>query len=380
MFRYWTDLKLVGFGTSFGMVLPEPYESEDFISRFLTIPVFGSCIPYIYYYTTRNGRSEKNVITREELTELMKEKERPIIYIDMNCKIMDALSMPVQRHLYRLSNSRVPHEMIYGNVERPCMAPLEYPSGHHGNMTVILTIMPPGTKGDYPCFSLSNGPGFYYEYAMYIMEYLRNYFPGLGTVGEINRDEMWTDGSSYTNSIYNYEKIQMPIRFGIEHTLRRLGECDIVRSYKKYYHDGWKYDRISQFRMVNLPEEYPRKELIYFFSEYVDHVVWVLQQRWDTYRTICATATHIMLPKPERYGKSLETMTHLKKRLMDVKDSSNDSHYCGYLAFANIDQQIVGEFRVPWYMKSYLLMLLDLKNQGKIDQIKSQMYHKQMLE
>lgn len=407
MVLYRNDLELVGSDANFDMVLPDlnPKRTVDFVTCFLSIPLFCSCQPDIYYYNTINGRSEKLPMTREELKAQVREETRPLIYIDVNCQIMDALPDHVQSTLYQISETRSPHESLYGNVESPCMAPVEYKSGRRGNMTVTLKIMPHGMKQrwytdksailkgyvhheellmsdhyDYPCFSLSSGPGFYYEYAIFIMEYLREHFPGLGTAGGVGRDGKWTDGFTYANSIYNYEKIQLPVRFNVEHTLKRLRDCDIIRSYRSYFKEGWNYDRIEQFRMVNLPEEYPRKERIMFFSEYADYVEWVLHQNWDTYKTICATAAHVILPKPERYGRCLETMSRLRKNLLDVGEDHNDIHYCGHLSFAYIDGQLVGEFRVLWYMKNYLLNLLDLKDSGRIDQIKAQMYQRLIYE
>ena len=405
MFLYWTDLELVGSDTKFDMVLPAYNRSAEFVSCFLSIPIFGSCEPHIYYYGLKGSKSEKIVLNRKQLMELVEEPGRPIVYIDINCQIIDALPKKVQKVLYQLSETRTPHEPEYGNVEHPCMKPIEYHSGTRGNMTVTLTIMPPGTKRrwytdksavlkgyvhheelltkaqpDYPCFSLNAGPGFCYEYAIYIMEYLREHFLGLGTAGGVGTDGKWTDGFSYTNSLYKYERIQLPIRIGIEHTLKRLWDCDIIRSYQNYYQDGWKYDQIKQFRMVNLPEEYPRSERIFFFSEYVNYIEWVLRQNWEVYKTICATAVHIMLPKPEHYKNNLEMVSHLNQRLEDVTDTHNDSHFCGYLSFLNINDQLVGEFRIPWYMKEYLLMLLDLKDSGKIDQMRAPMYRRHLME
>lgn len=407
MVLYCDDLELIGSDANFDMVLPDsnPKRTVEFISCFLSIPLFCSCQPEIYYYNIRNGRSEKLSMTLEELKEQVREEAHSMIYIDVNCQIMDALSDHVQSTLYQLSETRSPHESVYGNVEYPCMAPIEYPSGKRSNMTVTLKIMPHKTKPrwytdksallkgyvyheelllsdyhDYPFFSLNAGPGFYYEYAIFIMEYLREHFLGLGTAGGVGRDGKWTGGLTYANSIYDFARIQLPVRFNVDHTLKRLRDCDIIRSYRSYYKNGWRCDRIEQLRMVNLPEEYPHRERILFFSEYVGYVEWVLHQNWDTYKTICATAVHILLPGPERYSWCLETMSCLRKNLPDVGAAHNDSHYCGYLSFTYIDGQLVGEFRVPWHMKNYLLNLLELKDSGRIDQLKAQMHQRQIYE
>jgi len=386
---------MIGADTDFDMVLPSRDQLKDFISHFLTTPVFSSCLPRFYYYQHNGDNFEKIIISHFALMKMLDTNDRPILHIDVNCEAMDALSKRIQKRLFQLSETRIPHEPIYGNVEHPCMPPFNHSNCQRDSTTVTLIIMPLGTKQnwytdkntllrgyvhhqellrssqyDYPCLSLNVKPGFYYEYAIFIMDYLRERFPEMGTTGGVGTQSGWTDGFVYSNSIYDYEKIQLPVRHTIEDTLKRLRDCSIIRSYQKYYQRRWNYDRINQFRMVNPPAGYHRKDWILFFSEYAEHVEKVLRQDWDAHRMICATATHIILPKPTQYSGCLEIKRHLERSLTDVKDSDKDSHYCGYLSFAVINGQVVGEFRIPWYMKSYLLMLLEMRDTGRMDYIR----------
>lgn len=395
MFLYWIGLEMIGADTDFDMVLPGRDHLKDFVSDFLATPVFCSDTAKFYYYQNNGENFEKIVISHFALMKMLESNNRPILHIDINCEVMDALPRRIQKRLFELSETRIPHEPIYGNVENPCMPPVDQSQSQRSNTTVTLIIMPPGTKQnwytdknailrgyvhhqdllrssqfDYPCLSLNIKPGFYYEYAIYIMDYLREHFPDMGTTGGVGVRSGWTDGFTYSNSIYDYEKIRMPVSHNVEDTLKRLRDCSIIRSYQKHYHRRWNYDRINQFRMANPPDGYHRRDWILFFSEYVDHVEKVLKQDWDDHRMICATAAHIILPKPTQYSGCLEVKRHLEKTLVDVNDIDKDSHYCGYLSFAVIDGQVVGEFRIPWYMKAYLLLLLELRDAGRMDYIR----------
>ena len=400
MFLYWNGYEIDGSDTDFDIVLPEQQEITEFVKCFLSIPVFGNSKPHIYH--AKSNPHKTATINKTKLMELLEQGDRPELFIDINCQVMDVLPKKVQTALYHLSETRTPHEVVYGNVENPCMAPIDQQYHTRGNMTVSLTIMKPGTKKgwytakdaildgyvhheelllsddyDYPCFSLNVGPGFYYEYAIYIMEYLRDHFPGLGTVGGLDSSGGWTDGGTYSNSIYGYEKIQLPIKYNIRNSLKHLMDCDIVRSYRRYYKMGWNYDLLNEFRIVNIPKEKWGKEYLLSFDEYVDHVEEVLENQKNSFSSICQTAVNIFLPFPTRFEKRPELLKHLKDNLIDVKDIYREWHYCGYLAFAKVDGQVVGEFRVPWYMKSYLITLLEMKDSGHLGYIKSEVFQRQ---
>lgn len=399
MFLHWNGYEIDGSDTDFDIVLPERQQIIEFVKCFLSIPVFGTCKPRIYYNSNKNGMIKKIEINQTKLMKLLSQGERPIIYIDVNCQIMDAFPDKIQHELYQLSENRTPHEPIYGNVECPCMAPVDQQYLTRSNMTVTLTILHDGTQRqwcnerkrgrsgyihhqelflpdecDHPCFSLNVGPGFYYEYAIYIMEYLRDHFPGLGTSGGLDCSGGWTDGCTYSNSIYGYEKIQLPVRYSIKNTLKRLTECEIIRSYRNYYQNGWNYSLLNQFRMVNVAKFNNKKECLLSFGQYADYVESVLEQEYNLFQAISKTAIYIILPKPDRFEKRPELLKYLRDSLIDVRDQRRNWHYCGYLSFAQIKGQIVGEFRVPWYMKSYLLTLLQLKDLGKIDYVKAETY------
>lgn len=405
MFLYWDGYEIDGSDTDFDIVLPEQREIVDFVTCFLSIPVFGSCKPHIYYSSGRGGAAKKVEISPAKLMKMLPKGDRPVIYIDMNCQIMDALPEKVTDHLFRLSEGRTPHEPVYGNVECPCMAPIDQHYHTRGNMTVTLAVMSPGTQkrwseekdkllhgylhhqelflsqqDDFPCFSLNVGPGFYYEYAIYIMEYLRDCFPGLGTAGGLDCSGGWTDGCTYSNSIYGYEKVQLPVKYSVKNTLKRLTECEIIQSYRNYYQNGWKYVLLNHFRMVNVSEDRSGKENLMSFSQYADYVEQILEREEDPYQLLCKTAVHIVIPKAERFHKRLELMKYLHESLLDISDVEKDWHYCGYLSFGKTDGQIVGEFRVPWYMKTYLLLLLELKDAGKIDYMKAESYQRRQYE
>ena len=393
MFLHWSGYEIDGSDTDFDIVLPENEELVEFVDCFLSIPVFGASEPHIY--TTQKSKT----LTKEELTEYLKSGERPEIDIDINCRVMDELPEEVQEKLYSISERRDPPEEAYGKVNKPCMAPVTQESHTRGSLTVMLSIQPSGTKSswykeinedklegyvnnpqlmcstqaDCPCFSINVGPSFYYEYAIYIIDYLRDHFPGLATVGGLDCAGGWTEGCTYADSVYRYEKIHIPVKHSVNNILKRLCEYDIFRSYKSYYHKGWQYETKGDFYKLNFSG---MDECILSFPEYVNHVENVLGKTDDVFECIHDTAVKILLPFPSRFNKAPGVEEQLTEKVKNLYAPDNQGSYCGYMAFATIDGSTVCEFRIPWKLKDYFMALLELKYSGQIEYIKTETYQR----
>ncbi len=191
-------------------------------------------------------KSKSKALTIQELYECLASGHFPEIYMNVNCAHPEALPIELHREIYNISQLREPHEEAFGQVENPCIAPELQTIYSRGGMTVELRISkdwkrnyskewePDGyihnfnlflsDQKDLPLLTINVGPGFYYEYARYIMEYLIDHFPGLGTHGGLDCAGGWTEGCTYAASLYAYEKFQFPVPYSINNTMKRLSE------------------------------------------------------------------------------------------------------------------------------------------------------------
>lgn len=400
MFLYWDGYEIDGSDTDFDIVLPEIKEVADFVDCFLSIPLFGTNKPVIYYNNRKNG--EKKSADKKRLLEQLAGERQRNIRVNCSCLVMDELPDSVQQQLYAFSGQRKPHEEAYGKVEQPCMSPVSQENDIRGGMTVSLTIYAAGTKKswyteegsiiegyvyheslmrrtdiDYPCFSINVGPSFYYEYAVFIIEYLHDHFPGMAVAGGLDCEGGWTFGCTYASSIYYYEKIQIPVAFSPRNTLKRLSEYDIFSSYRHYYHKNWIFDKIKGFRMVNQPKGEEDQEYILSFSDYLSLVEKTLSEpALEPFHSVSVTAAHIMLPLAERFEKAPKAEQRLRRAFDGAGKKTIPWDYIGYMAFTVADGKPVCEFRVYWKLKQYFLTLLELMESGEIDYIKKETYEK----
>jgi len=225
------------------------------------------------------------------------------------------------------------------------------------------------------CFQINVGPSFYYEYAMYIIDYLRDSFPGLATWGGLDCANGWTDGCTYASSIYRYEKLQFPVEHNVKNTLKRLTEYNIVRSYRTYYKSGWQYEYTDGFFLANHAPVEPGKTLKPIsFNEYVDLVETALALDTDSFSKVCDTTAQINLPYAEDYAGNPEAVKLLKAAMPQLEEAHKDWYFTGHIAFTPVNGKTVCEFRVSYLMKEYLLTLFKLMDSGMIEFIKKATY------
>lgn len=397
MFLFWEGFEIDGSDTDFDLVLPETQEVIAFVDCFLSLPLFGAQKPKCYYPSGPPKFKEVSV-SKQKLVELLVNGSRPPIYVEVNCRVMDELPEAIKAELYRLSETRQPHESAYGKVMQPCMAPVRQEYHTRGELSVSLCIMPPGTKKDWypaeeeapegyvrnesllmakeelPCLVLNVGPGFYYEYAMYIMNWLEDHFPGIGVAGGLDCGGGWTGGCTYANSIYQYEKIQLPVKYNLSNTLKRLTQYDLLRSFRRYYKKGWQYELFREFSMVNIPKEKWGKPYLLNDEDYAKHIEAVLEEESDYFSAISKTAVKILLPMPSRFDQVPEIKNKLLQTLEGVQDKEREWYFEAYAAFAKVEGQAVCEYRVHWQLGRYFSLLLELMNSGELDWMKVETY------
>ncbi|MCL1994164.1 MAG: hypothetical protein FWG66_14565 [Spirochaetes bacterium] len=409
MFLYWDGYEIDGSSTAFDIVLPENVQAVEFVERFLQIPIFAKKPKPKYSFTKINKQKQAG---KTKFLEVLLSGEYRGMGIEMLCLHPEQLPAVLRAEIYAISKRREPHEAAYGKVENPCTTPIiQNHIGGRGGMALSLNLYKIGKDwswddeasedsdgpGEYECnmevmqtakegddlFSLDVGPGFYYEYAMYIVEYMRAHFPSVAIWGGLDCGGGWTDGCTYAASLYSHEKVQFPVKYNIKHTLKYYTEYGIVRAYRWYYYKGYKkkYEySVAGFYLANREYDrgwgnYPKKEKdITPFGEYYDLVEMALSHVADPFEQVLETAVNIMLPQPEMYAKNPEAHRLLKAALPEIEDWDKESIYTAYMAFTTEGDRQVCEFRVRYPMKKYLLTLLELADSGMIDFIKTQIY------
>jgi len=398
MFIYWDGFEIDGSDTDFNIVLPENVQVQEFVDCFLSVHIFNKDIePSVSYY--KSGKSID--ISVDELKEKILTGKNPSFSIDVNCMHLERLPDDLRAKIYALSSRREPHEKAFGKVENPCAAPVLQGYYGRGEMTVQLNVCMPykSQRDDFEfkgyvnneellraatsqvryCFEINVGPNFYYEYAIFIIDYLRDSFPGLGTWGGLDCANGWTDGCTYASSIYSYEKIHLPVELSVKNTLKKLTEYNIVRSYRKYYNKKWQreYEYTNGFFLANhAPVEQGKPQKPITFDEYVDLVETSFASDTDSFAKVCDTAAQIMLPRAEEFSQNPEAVKLLQAALPQIEDEQKEWNYTGYIAFTIVDEKPVCEFRVRYMMKEYFLTLLKLMDAGMIDFIKSVTYER----
>lgn len=400
MFTYWDGFEIDGSDTDFDVVLPENVQIWEFVECFLSVPIFSDT-PKPFISCEQPGNREPRKLKLAQLKEMLLTGNYPEISVKVLCRHPEQLSDELREKVYAISERREPHEPAYGKSENPCTTPVIQTYYDRGGATVELRIQQSGTghelscedvnygyaynvewflstEQEHSCFRINVGPGFFYEYAIFIIDYLRDHFPSIGTCGGLDCGGGWTGGCTYANSLYYLERILLPIKYNVRNTLKRLTEYDIVRSWSHQYFSkkGLKHVFADGFCLAGYPwwEKPSGDNKPLSFAKYVELVDLALEVDDTPFATVCETAIRIMLPQPGEYAQNPAALEKLKEALPDR--SLDRSEATGYFAFTKIDGIPMIEFRVPYFMKKYLLTLLELSESGVIDFIKPVIYQK----
>ena len=417
MFIYWDGYEIDGSDTDFSLVLPENVQLSEFVDCFLSLPVFvRDQAPSISWY--QDGK--RNELSVTELHKKLLAGGYPTIEININCLLMEQMPAILQEKLYSISERREPPEKAYGKVESPCMAPLIQRDYTRGDMTVTLRIPAAGSQHvvtdssfepngyvnniellrssgvSLPYLDISVGPGFYYEYAIYIIDSLLDSFPSLATYGGLDCEGGWTDGCTYANSIYWYEKVQLPIEHNISHSLKHLTEYGIMRPCQHYYQWDRKIAYTTGFVLANHQEgesgkqckqptiaDFKADELgvqpkHVSFTEYLHLVETAFLISDDPFTLVCDTAAYIMLLSPEEFSQNPSAMSRLQAAVPAIPSEFPNQDttwlFTGFFSFTLADGKPACEFRVAYKMRPYLLILLELAESGEIEFMKQITY------
>lgn len=397
MFLYWDGYEIDGSDTDFDIILPEQLALREFVDCFLQTPLFDRSLPIEISYVQQGKRVS---LTRDELHNLLNAGDFPDIEITINCLHPEELEKPLLEEIYAISARREPPEPAFGKVEQPCCAPFKQKYYTRGEMTVTLMLghdtaaaceepwegyvnnieLLRDAGRALPCVAINVGPSFYYEYAIYLIDYLRDSFPSIATCGGLDCAGGWTDGCTYANSLYNYELIERPVAHSVKNTLKRLLEYNILCPGLRVYQKNWVNQRTEQFYQTNnnsgmIYGRDTEKLPFITFAQYVDLSETALASGGSAFETACATAVHILLPDPKEFAACPRAAERLKQ-IFESCGCVNEWYYKGYFCFVSKNGQHFAQFRIPYPMKPYLLALLDGMDSGIMEEIKPLTYQK----
>ncbi|MCL2807488.1 MAG: hypothetical protein FWD27_04895 [Coriobacteriia bacterium] len=407
MFFYWDGYEIDGSDTSFDIIVPESIQVRDLVESFLAIPLFCEKRKPVYNtlppmsYNRGHVEPEKR-LSKAEFEEQLYSGSYPLIGVMAYCKYPEQLSTALQSELYCLSKERAPLEKGYQTAQSCCTEP----ASKVAFMTVDLTLERVVKEGDLrhrePC--LNEGAAYSYnislstpvkkgdtwvtlgipvssnyEYTRYIIKYLEERFPSIRIWGGAE----CSCGATFGSSLYAYEKIQLPVKHSVKHSLKWLMDYGIVRSSVSYYEKGWTSRLSKSGLFLQASREHwsapPEEELP--FSSYLELVDLTLSLELETVEQIFETAAIIALPPPELYENNPEIVAALEARLDEIAPYEErqtwyrkDWLYPGYIAFALIDNKPTCELRVRSEMKGYLLSLLEYAESGQLEFVKPQVY------
>jgi hypothetical protein len=195
MFIYWDGFEIDGSDTDFEIILPESVQVLEFVECYLNMPVFCN-VPTPEYQNCGSDcsgvwHSDKcKPITLEDLRGKLLSNDYSKISITINCQHIDLLPKEIQKEIYAKSAKRkciktlnepkepdepkVPFD--YTKTENPCIAPVVQTILDRGGMTTQLSLC--NDKEGISAY-LNVGPGAYFEYTMYIIDYMNERFPSI---------------------------------------------------------------------------------------------------------------------------------------------------------------------------------------------------------
>jgi len=437
MFLYWDGYEIDGSDSSFDVVLPESVQNHDFFKCFLDMPIFSN-IPLPLFHLQKqhisgHNSGKKRKISKDEFMQRLLTGDFANMSFSINCQHPEMLPPQCHAQVYALSQGRDPHEEAYGKAQNPCTRPIIQKDFDRGSMTIDVYVRKIGpdwhwrkeeydgphykynfdaakaaNEGDIT-FEMFVGPSAYYEYAMYIVEYMRQHFPSIAIHGGLDCGGGWTDGCTYADSLYAYEKIHLPVRHNIRHTLKWLTKYGIIRSFRRYYSNS-KSKGFQAHHVYTIKGFYPAKgwgnvnppakeeEMTIPFDQYVElaelatsnaasphsntvasdtsHSEAVVSDSTSSFDQVVETAVDIILPQPETYAQNPNAVKLLQEALPDNPRYARykEWQFSGYMAFTTWEGRQLCELRIRYDMKKYLTTLLNLAESGQIEFIKQEVY------
>lgn len=291
MFTYWRGYEIDGSSTTYNIVVPQRELISEVLRYFINLKIIDRSPDISLSFSESQENSSKNVhhknesYTVDDIDKLCEILERPStqsFFISTECIHPDKLYHEVRKELYDLSKIRPGAEDRVYNYKSPTVSPLNFGPDlgvnleiYFGNEQAVENYEPDGlvfnskalvNNMSRPHFSIDFGcgPGFIFEYAAYINSKLTERFPEIGIDGGIDCAGGFTDGCTYSSSLYKYEriifsseKISEIIKSLLDKELilpqKRVGNygneilpCDKLFLFNLYNADKWKSDILGK--------------------------------------------------------------------------------------------------------------------------------------
>lgn len=279
MFAYWNGYEIDGSATAYNIVVPERQLLSEILRYFISLKVidrhsevlvaFDICAKnYLKgkHYTNSNYTLEDI----DKICEIIEQPEIQTFCITVNCIHPDKLYHEVRKELYHLSEIRPGNQIL--NYKNPSVSPFQYgpllevslqinfnnhritedykPEGLVFNRETLVKSM----KEKHFTIEFICGPTFIFEYAAYITSKIAERFPEVGIDGGIDCAGGFTDGCTYSCSLYAYERIRLSAET-ISLTVNTLLNNDIIVPQKRtgmYGHEISPCDKLFLFNLYNM--------------------------------------------------------------------------------------------------------------------------------
>jgi len=385
MFLYWDGYEIDGSDTDFEIILPESVQTLEFAECFLSMPILCDIPKPEFQYCGSDcygvWHSDKcKPITLEELRSKLLTNDYSKMSLTINCQHIDLLPKEIQKEIYAKSAKREsikplcePNEsekpFDHTKAENPCLSPVVQTFLDRGGMTAQLSICK--DKEGMTAY-LNVGPGAYFEYTMYVLDYMSEHFPSIKIDMESGFNTCCCN--FHASSMYQYEKVLIPLEHNINHTLKHLTEYGLMSfkvSHDKNYTPKMNYTTNGFFTATHF-WGYGEKEAQLPFSDYLNLIEMSFADEPDPVKQMFISAVNIILPLPEVLaGEVAPSISPITDRTQILERLWP---YTGYMSFYNENGESLCEFRIRAEMKDYLNTWLNKAEAGIIDFIKPEMY------
>ena len=382
MFLYWDGYEIDGSDTDFEIILPESVQVLEFVDCYLSMPIFCN-VPKPEYLCCYNGSWHKNrdkSVNLETLRSKLLANDYEVITITLNCQHLDLLSKEIQSEIYGKGASRKsidilnePSEMEddfdYTKAENPCLEPVVQTFFDRGGMTAQLSIT---NENNGTVLCLNVGPGAYFEYTMYILDYMRERFPSVKM--DLEDGFSMSCCNFHPSSMYRYEKVIVPVKYNLNHTLKHLTEHGLMSfrmSHHKKYTPQINYKTNGFFAATHF-WGFGENNAEYSFSDYYNLIEMTLAEEPNPALQMFTTSVNIIIPSPEVLAE--EATLSVIPSIGREEVIGNICSRTGYMSFYYENETILCEFRIRSNMKEYFKTWLTKAELGMIDFIKPEMY------
>ena len=383
MFLYWDGYEIDGSDTDFDIVLPESVQLLEFTEHFLRIPIFCDVPPPEFMLCSVgcdghwHDKSCKKASLEKIKTGLLN-GDCQNFTMTVNSLHPDLISPEILSQIYAKSEGRSFNEdpdlfsapkkpFDHTKTENPGIAPVIQTDFERGGFTMQLRVYK--NEEGLPAASLNVGPGAYYEYVMYVLDYMKARFPGTETDLD---GGMATCGCTFSASLYSYEKIRIPIKYNLKNTLKWLTEYGLM-SFNTYYKKSKHFiDYASDgFFPASLYWDRDKKDPLPF-KDYLEFAELALTDEKDQIRQLFTTVVNIFFPSAKVMDGKLPLIPRSDMDNMQMRD--HIWPYTGYMAFYTENGETICEIRIRAEKKAAFLDWLNRAESGVIEFIKAQVF------